>query len=146
MKNSSLLTALVTAAVVVMGCTTSPNPKAETKVTETPVTDVKKGTATLTPDTNVSELATQARLVSYPNDIKREGLLVQDIDPGTAWSRIGLEKGDVIARVGDTSMATADGTGELFRAVANPGSEKIEILRPNHGKRRQRMYLPLDPK
>lgn len=146
MKNSMIVTAFATAAGVLIGCTSSPNPKPEVKVTAQAPAKISPGIATADAQINVTELATQVHLTPYPNEKKREGVLIEELEAGTAWTRMGFEKGDVIARVGEKSLASNDASVDLFRAVGNPGSEKIEVLRKGKGKSRQRMYLPLDPK
>lgn len=138
MKFKSAVPSLLSVSLMVAACTSQPKP--EIKPTP-PVQPVAKTDAEI----NVTQLATQAKLVPFPNEKKREGILVEGIEPGSDWAKIGLEKGDVITRVGDKSLASAEHGTDLMRAVANPGTERLEVMRKK-GKHRERLYLPLDPK
>lgn len=138
MKFKSAVPSLLSVSLMLAACTSPP--KTEVK----PIPPVQP-VAKVDPEINVSQMATQAKLVPFPNEKKREGVLVEGVEAGSDWAKIGLEKGDVIVRVGDKTLASADHGPDLIRAVANPGTERLEVMRQK-GEHRERIYLPLDPK
>ncbi len=129
---------LVPASLVLGACASQPKPVTEDISPKQPVVKTDA-------EINLTELLQLARLTAYPNEKKQESLKIDHIEAGSAWNKIGLENGDVIVRVGDKALNSREHFLALVRAVVNPGTERLEVLRQK-GKKKERLYLPLDAK
>lgn len=59
----------------------------------------------------------------------RKGLLVADVDLGSAASEAGVQRGDVILRVNERAIQRAADLESLVQGAKRPGQLRIEVLR-----------------
>lgn len=106
-----------------------------TEKKDAPATPVQAETPAARPDDfDAAALMSQAKILPFPQGAKREGFLVERVEPKSPWAKVGLKPGDVVVAVGDKAIGDTGTSFDLLRAVAHPGSERIEIVRrdPKH--------------
>ena len=127
----------VALATTLSACSSTPT---ETQASAEPPKPSSASTP-IVDDFDASALLAQAKFVPYPAQGKREGFLVERVEPASAWTQVGLRPGDVVVAVGDKSVSDTATSFDLLRAVANPGSERIEVVRRSGGAS-ERFALP----
>ena len=100
-----------------------------------------EATAPLQDDFDAAALMSQAKILPYPRDGKREGFLVERVEAKSPWSKVGLKAGDVVVAVGDKTIGDTGTALDLLRAVAHPGTERIEIVRRDGKHHREERFL-----
>jgi general secretion pathway protein C len=79
--------------------------------------------------TNMSALATQARIVpSFKNGVAN-GFKLFSIQPGSLYSSIGIENGDVIQRINGYEINSPDKALELYQRLKESSHVTIELER-----------------
>jgi general secretion pathway protein C len=79
--------------------------------------------------TNLNTLATQARLVpSFKNGVAN-GFKLFQIQPGSLYSSIGIENGDVITRINGYEINSADKALEIYSKLRESSHVTIELDR-----------------
>ncbi len=78
---------------------------------------------------NMSNMATQARIVpSFKNGVAN-GFKLFSIQPGSLYSSLGIENGDVIQRINGYEMTSPDKMLEIYQKLAQSTHATIEIER-----------------
>ena len=102
-----------------------------TKVSETQYTvDRKEVDNALS---NLSEVATQARIVPSFKNGKPNGFKMFSIKPGSIYSKIGLKNGDVIKKINGYEMNSPDKALELYQKLKDAQSVSLELDRRGQG-------------
>ena len=78
---------------------------------------------------NLSEVATQARIVPNFKDGKANGFKMFSIQPGSIYSKIGLTNGDVIEKINGYVMDSPDKALELYQKLRDASSVSIDLNR-----------------
>ncbi len=78
---------------------------------------------------NLSEVATQARIVPSFKNGKANGFKLFSIKPGSIYSKIGLQNGDVIQKINGYEMNSPDKALEIYNKLRNESSVSLEIQR-----------------
>ena len=77
-----------------------------------------------------TKIVDSARLVPNPIDSGGlNGFKIFAIKGGTLFARVGLQNGDVITRVNDTSMTQAEEGFAMYKAFQEGGEVRIQLLR-----------------
>jgi general secretion pathway protein C len=98
-----------------------------TKVSDTQYTvDRKEVDSALS---NLSEVATQARIVPSFKNGKPNGFKMFSIKPGSIYSKIGLKNGDVIQKINGYEMNSPDKALELYQKLKDAQSVSLELQR-----------------
>ena len=79
--------------------------------------------------TNLNEVATQARIVPSFRNGKANGFKLFSIKPGSIYSKIGLQNGDVIQKINGYDMNSPDRALEIYTKLRDATSLTIELLR-----------------
>jgi hypothetical protein len=83
---------------------------------------------------NLSELSTQARIVPAFEGGKTIGFKLFSIRPGSLYSKVGLQNGDVISRVNDYDLDSPEKLMEMWTKLKDASQFKIEYKRNNQRK------------
>ena len=78
---------------------------------------------------NLNEVATQARIVPSFKNGKSNGFKLFSIKPGSIYSKIGLQNGDVIQKINGYEMNSADRALEIYTKLRDATSLVIELQR-----------------
>ncbi len=78
---------------------------------------------------NLSEVATQARLVPSFKNGKANGFKVFSIKAGSIYSKIGLQNGDVINKINGYEMNSPDVALDIYQKLKDASSVSIEVNR-----------------
>ncbi len=81
---------------------------------------------------NLSQVASQARLVPNFKNGKSNGFKIFSIRPGSIFSKLGLKNGDIIQKVNGYEMNSPDKALELYQKLKETSNLGVEITR--HGK------------
>lgn len=79
--------------------------------------------------TNLNEVATQARIVPSFRNGKANGFKLFSIKPGSIYSKIGLQNGDVIQKINGYDMNSPDRALEIYTKLRDATSLTIELMR-----------------
>ena len=87
--------------------------------------------------TNLSELATQARIVpSFKNGVAN-GFKLFSIVPDSLYSKIGIQNGDVIRRINGYDMNSPDKALEVYQKLRDANRIEVELERRGDTIRKQ---------
>lgn len=78
---------------------------------------------------NINQVLTQARAVPYLEQGKTTGFRISEIVPGSIYSRIGLQNGDVVQRVNSQSLEDPGKFFQLYQGLRNERSISIDLMR-----------------
>ena len=78
---------------------------------------------------NLNEVATQARIVPSFKNGKANGFKMFSIKPGSIYSKIGLQNGDVIQKINGYDMNSPDRALEIYTKLRDATSLSIELQR-----------------
>jgi general secretion pathway protein C len=78
---------------------------------------------------NLSEVATQARIVPNFKNGKASGFKMFSIKPGSIYSKIGLQNGDVIQKINGYEMSSPDKALEIYQKLKEANTVTIELQR-----------------
>lgn len=78
---------------------------------------------------NLSELATQARVVPAFEGGKPVGFKLFSIKPGSLYSKIGLQNGDVISRINGYEMSSPEKGLEVYQKLKDSSNVTVDIKR-----------------
>ncbi|MEO1480522.1 MAG: type II secretion system protein GspC [Myxococcota bacterium] len=78
---------------------------------------------------NLSQVATQARIVPSFKNGKANGFKLFSIKPGSIYQKIGLQNGDVIQKINGYSIDSPDKALEVYSKLKTSKNVNIELLR-----------------
>lgn len=78
---------------------------------------------------NLPKLLTQARAIPHQARGKPDGIMIDDIVPGSLYAKAGLKNGDVIRRINGRRLTRMDQGIRMFQALKNERGIDIEIAR-----------------
>jgi general secretion pathway protein C len=78
---------------------------------------------------NLSEVATQARIVPSFKNGKPNGFKLFSIKPGSIYSKIGLKNGDVLHKINGYEINSPDKALEIYQKLKDASSVSIELER-----------------
>lgn len=78
---------------------------------------------------NLSQVATQARIVPSFKNGKSNGFKLFSIKPGSIYQKIGLQNGDVIQKINGYTIDSPDKALEVYSKLKTSRSVNIELLR-----------------
>lgn len=78
---------------------------------------------------NLNEVATQARIVPSFKNGKANGFKMFSIKPGSIFSKIGMQNGDVIQKINGYEMNSPDRALEIYGKLRDATSLAIEVQR-----------------
>lgn len=78
---------------------------------------------------NLSELATQARVVPAFEGGKPVGFKLFSIKPGSLYSKIGLQNGDVVSRINGYEMSSPEKGLEVYQKLKDSANVTVDIKR-----------------
>ena len=78
---------------------------------------------------NLSKVATQARIVPSFKNGKPNGFKLFSIKPGSIYSKIGLQNGDVIGKINGYEMNSPDKALEIYQKLKDATSVTVELQR-----------------
>jgi general secretion pathway protein C len=78
---------------------------------------------------NLNEVATQARIVPSFQNGKADGFKLFSIKPGSIYSKIGLQNGDVIRKINGYEINSPDKALEIYQKLRDAQSVNIELKR-----------------
>ncbi len=78
---------------------------------------------------NLSQLATQARVVPAFEGGKPVGFKLFSIKPGSLYSKIGLQNGDVISRINGYEMSSPEKGLEVYSKLKDSASITVDVKR-----------------
>lgn len=78
---------------------------------------------------NLSELATQARIVPAFEGGKPVGFKLFSIKPGSLYSKIGLQNGDVINRINGFEMSSPEKGLEIYQKLKDSSNVTVDVKR-----------------
>jgi len=78
---------------------------------------------------NLSELATQARIVPAFEGGKPVGFKLFSIKPGSLYSKIGLQNGDVISRINGFEMSSPEKGLEVYQKLKDASNVTVDVKR-----------------
>jgi general secretion pathway protein C len=108
----------------------SPTPGDMSGVTKLSATDFRVERAEVDRSlTNLNEVATQARIVPSFRNGKANGFKLFSIKPGSIYSKIGLQNGDVIQKINGYDMNSPDRALEIYTKLRDATSLTIELMR-----------------
>jgi general secretion pathway protein C len=76
-----------------------------------------------------SELSKQVRLRPYINLGQPQGVILEEIDPASVFTRIGLLSGDIITGINGTPIASVQDALNFYRRLSAAGDVSLDILR-----------------
>jgi len=83
---------------------------------------------------NLSKVATQARIVPSFKNGKPNGFKLFSIKPGSIYSKIGLQNGDVIQKINGYEMNSPDKALEIYQKLKDASSVSIDLQRRGQSK------------
>lgn len=78
---------------------------------------------------NLSTVATQARIVPNFKNGKADGFKMFSIRPGSIYSKLGLKNGDVIRQINGYDMDSPDRALEIYQKLRSAGSINVSLER-----------------
>ncbi len=84
--------------------------------------------------TDMNRLMTQIRVVPNFKDGQADGFKVFAIRPGSLFSKIGLQNGDVIKRINGLELQGPEEAFEAYQRLKDETSIQIDLVRRNHNK------------
>lgn len=78
---------------------------------------------------NLSQVATQARIVPSFKNGKSNGFKLFSIKPGSIYQKIGLQNGDVIQKINGYTIDSPDKALEIYSKLKTSRNVNIELLR-----------------
>ncbi len=78
---------------------------------------------------NLNEVATQARIVPSFKNGKANGFKLFSIKPGSIYSKIGMQNGDVIQKINGYEMNSPDKALEIYQKLKDARTVTIELQR-----------------
>ncbi len=78
---------------------------------------------------NLSKLATDARVVPAFEGGKPVGFKLFSIKPGSLYSKIGLQNGDVVSRINGYEMSTPEKGLEVYQKLKDSASINVDVKR-----------------
>jgi len=78
---------------------------------------------------NINQLLTQVRIRPYFKDGKAEGLIVSHLQPGSMFTTLGLQNGDIIQMIDGNPIRTPDDAIALYEHLKSGSSISIEVTR-----------------
>ena len=78
---------------------------------------------------NMSQVLTQARALPYVEGGKTVGFRINEIVPGSIYTKIGLQNGDVIQRVNSQELDNPAKFFQLYQGLQNERSIVIDLIR-----------------
>ena len=78
---------------------------------------------------NLSELSTQARIVPAFEGGKTIGFKLFSIRPGSLYSKVGLQNGDVITRINGYEMSSPEKGLEIYTKLKDAKSVNVDLKR-----------------
>jgi general secretion pathway protein C len=87
---------------------------------------------------NMNTLATQARIVPNFENGKANGFKLFSIRPGSLYSKIGIENGDVVQRINGYEMNSPDKALEIYSKLKDAASITVDLQR--NGKKQTLSY------
>jgi general secretion pathway protein C len=78
---------------------------------------------------NLNTIATQARIVPSFNNGKANGFKLFSIRPGSLYSKIGIENGDVVQRINGYEMNSPDKALEIYSKLKDAQSISVDLIR-----------------
>ncbi len=78
---------------------------------------------------NPSELLMQARIIPAMRNGESQGFKLFSIRPGSLYSRIGLQNGDILQRINGLSLASAERGLEAFQKLRESSHIELEVER-----------------
>ena len=82
---------------------------------------------------NMNEVMTQARIVPSFKNGKSNGFKLFSIKPGSIYSKIGLQNGDVIQKINGYEMNSPDKALEIYQKLKESDNVAIELQRRGQG-------------
>lgn len=82
---------------------------------------------------NLSQVATQARIVPSFKNGKSNGFKLFSIKPGSIYQKIGLQNGDVIQKINGYDIDSPDKALEIYSKLKSARNVNIELLRRGRG-------------
>ena len=83
---------------------------------------------------NMSQLMTQIRVVPNFTDGQPDGFKVFAIRPGSLFSKIGLQNGDVLKRVNGIDLQGPEQAFEAYQTLKDQTSLQIDLVRRNENR------------
>jgi type II secretory pathway component PulC len=136
-----VLGAGVALATTLGACSSTPVEETAAASADTSAAASTTPTPTTAEDFDAKSLLSQAKFVPYPAEGKRQGFLLERVEPASAWAKAGLRQGDVVVAIGEKDVADTATSFDLLRAIANPGTAPIEVVRRS-GSSSERFALP----
>ena len=84
--------------------------------------------------TNMSKLMTQIRVVPNFTDGQPDGFKIFAIRPGSLFSKIGLQNGDVLKRINGVEIQGPEQAFEAYQKLKDETSIQIDLVRRNENK------------
>lgn len=78
---------------------------------------------------NLNAVATQARIVPSFNNGKANGFKLFSIRPGSLYSKIGIQNGDVVQRINGYEMNSPDKALEIYSKLKDAQSITVDMIR-----------------
>jgi len=78
---------------------------------------------------NLNEVATQARIVPSFKNGKANGFKLFSIKPGSIYSKIGMQNGDVIQKINGYEMNSPDKALEIYQKLKDATTVSIDLQR-----------------
>jgi len=78
---------------------------------------------------NLSKIATQARIVPSFKNGKSIGFKLFSIKPGSIYSKLGMKNGDVIQKINGYEINSPDKALEIYQKLRDASSVNIDLLR-----------------
>jgi len=83
---------------------------------------------------NMSQLMTQIRVVPNFTDGQPDGFKVFAIRPGSLFSKVGLQNGDVLKRINGVELQGPEQAFEAYQALKDETAIQIDLVRRNENK------------
>lgn len=78
---------------------------------------------------NLNQVATQARIVPSFNNGKANGFKLFSIRPGSLYSKIGIQNGDIVQRINGYEMNSPDKALEIYSKLKDAQSITVDMVR-----------------
>ncbi|MCK6544940.1 general secretion pathway protein GspC [Myxococcota bacterium] len=78
---------------------------------------------------NLNQVATQARIVPSFNNGKANGFKLFSIRPGSLYSKIGIQNGDIVQRINGYEMNSPDKALEIYSKLKDAQSITVDLIR-----------------
>ncbi|MBN2359185.1 MAG: PDZ domain-containing protein [Deltaproteobacteria bacterium] len=78
---------------------------------------------------NLNSIATQARIVPNFQDGKANGFKLFSIRPGSLYSKIGIQNGDVVTRINGYDLSSPDKALEIYNKLKDSKQVTVDVVR-----------------